>query len=611
MTESRVHLDHIINRQSTRYIDTSFTESQDFANINIQRKDNNIRYSDIISDWFKAIKKPDFQRETNAWTPKQCLEFLDSVIYERIIPSIILWRSEDNGCIYVLDGAHRLSVIRAWMTDDWGDKAGKYYDRKDIDLIKKIANETRTLINEKIGKYEDFVNSSKIKDTIVNRGGTPKNEMKPKEFNQSKFYSNIINSLVTISVQWENGNYERAEQSFLRINRQGQPLDPWEANLIEFRNGSYSRTIMSIANGGNLGHYLFNNTENKELDVTIDDFNKKSETVHHKLFVPPYILPISDLNVPLMVAPVYFQKHKYLLELIPLVINKEIALDDQKQIIFLQKDCNANTEIIINNAFEIINKLDETLEHLVSYTHNSKCLSVVPLFYWYNERGQYNRSLFYGFLLWLFAGSEEDTKNRKLIFSANRAKFEFLLQEYKSDIFQFLNLGGGAGLKSAKQTANFIQNLILSLSLNPKLDVNSLQLENIVLESINSSTKSKKKLTKSSRNVSSRDKTQVNIRELFKGSVKCNICGGIVNLKYGGIQYDHHEDYALVKETTASNLNPTHPFCNNHKQRILSLITGENNLTLPELNLNEKNETVKKEESILQLSFWGVDDFPK
>src|SRR5690606_30078433 len=100
---NKVHLDHLINRQSIRYIPEG--EINVIGSNRPNTYDPHLRYSDIKGDWFKSIRKPDFQRETNAWSPKQCLEFLESVVKGHIIPSLILWKSTENGFIYVLDGA--------------------------------------------------------------------------------------------------------------------------------------------------------------------------------------------------------------------------------------------------------------------------------------------------------------------------------------------------------------------------------------------------------------------------------------------------------------------------------------------------------------------------
>jgi hypothetical protein len=65
------------------------------------------------------LRKPDFQRETNHWTPDQVMTFIASFVDGELIPSLILWRSALH--VFVIDGGHRLSALRAWMNDDYGD----------------------------------------------------------------------------------------------------------------------------------------------------------------------------------------------------------------------------------------------------------------------------------------------------------------------------------------------------------------------------------------------------------------------------------------------------------------------------------------------------------
>src|SRR5215470_17056962 len=60
----------------------------------------------------RQLRKPDFQRETNHWTPYQVVRFLTSFVDGAVIPGIILWRS--TNFIFVIDGSHRLSALCAW-----------------------------------------------------------------------------------------------------------------------------------------------------------------------------------------------------------------------------------------------------------------------------------------------------------------------------------------------------------------------------------------------------------------------------------------------------------------------------------------------------------------
>src|SRR5204863_153543 len=93
-----------------------------------------------------GLRKPDFQRASWAWTPEDCVSLLDSLVNDQVIPSIIMWSSKENTLDYVLDGAHRISVVLAWLTDDWGDKQEHYYDDETEHKIKRAAEMVRALV---------------------------------------------------------------------------------------------------------------------------------------------------------------------------------------------------------------------------------------------------------------------------------------------------------------------------------------------------------------------------------------------------------------------------------------------------------------------------------
>lgn len=99
------------------------------------------------------LRKPDFQRETNHWTPIQVVSFLESFLDNELIPSIILWQSESF--VFVIDGGHRLSTLRAWIEDDYGDGqiSLAFYSNEISSGQRKVASKVRKLVEEKIGKY--------------------------------------------------------------------------------------------------------------------------------------------------------------------------------------------------------------------------------------------------------------------------------------------------------------------------------------------------------------------------------------------------------------------------------------------------------------------------
>ena len=93
----------------------------------------------------KLLRKPDFQRETNHWNPDQVVSLLASFLDGEVIPSLILWKAPRY--IFVIDGGHRLSALRAWMLDDYGDGAISlsFYKGETSTRQKEIAKHTRKM----------------------------------------------------------------------------------------------------------------------------------------------------------------------------------------------------------------------------------------------------------------------------------------------------------------------------------------------------------------------------------------------------------------------------------------------------------------------------------
>lgn len=95
--------------------------------------------------FYNTLRKPDFQRETADWEPKKVCEFVLSFLEGDLIPAIILWNSGSNN--FVIDGAHRLSALVAWVNDDYGDKkiSRDFFEDRIPDEQVDVAEQTRKL----------------------------------------------------------------------------------------------------------------------------------------------------------------------------------------------------------------------------------------------------------------------------------------------------------------------------------------------------------------------------------------------------------------------------------------------------------------------------------
>ncbi len=98
-----VNLDAMIIRE-----DFAVKSSQTPAHYDKQDK---ISVRDFAADGLlgSLLRKPDFQRETNHWTPEQVVSLLECYVDGDLIPSVILWQSET--ATFVIDGAIALACF--------------------------------------------------------------------------------------------------------------------------------------------------------------------------------------------------------------------------------------------------------------------------------------------------------------------------------------------------------------------------------------------------------------------------------------------------------------------------------------------------------------------
>lgn len=103
------------------------------------------------------------------------------------------------------------------------------------------------------------------------------------------------------------------------------------------------------------------------------------------------------------------------------------------------------------------------------------------------------------------------------------------------------------------------------------------------------------KTAKEARRFDDNQKTTINLREIFKTAIRCEICNGILDLA-AGTQYDHTIQYAQSHLTDVNSGRPTHPFCNNQRLAIEKYQNGTERIPLPSATRNEfiaENETVQ------------------
>ncbi len=223
------------------------------------------------------LRKPDFQRETNHWTPVQVVSLIQCFVEGDLIPSVILWSSPS--AVFVIDGGHRLSALRAWLMDDYGEGplSQQFFGYQINEDQKKAARETRKLVENTVGSWLHWSTRNQQSDL-------PEAERKR------------VKSLSTraIPVQWVLGDAERAEASFFKINKQGTPLDSVETLLISNRKRPCAIAARSIIQAG-MGHKYWSRFESEKRKA----IEEKSRELYQVLFEPEVNTPIKTLDLPL------------------------------------------------------------------------------------------------------------------------------------------------------------------------------------------------------------------------------------------------------------------------------------------------------------------------
>lgn len=317
-----VHLDHLIRR------DSIYRRSSDIRNRNEDVPEYQvISFKSMLrdDDLFRRLRKPDFQRATNAWTPENCCNFLDSVIQGLLIPHTILWSSPRSRNIYVLDGAHRISVLRAWMTDDWGDSgnAKTYYSRFDRNVITNAADEVREVLCREIGSFESC---RKLAEAYNEDPALAEMQMTDRQKTIVGFYQSFEDG-AGLKIHWAKGDYEFAAKSFVRINLGGQRLDNFEVFLIQNRDNPFIRSLMAVAGGQNEGEYWpgLTPTEVQQYQHAISEFNQLASRIYARLFIPGFDVPPTDVHQPLVPTTPAYPVHHTLKALMPIVLDGAIC----------------------------------------------------------------------------------------------------------------------------------------------------------------------------------------------------------------------------------------------------------------------------------------------
>jgi len=324
---NRVNLDAMIPRE-----DFAIEENQNTTEDHITEFP--ITYLAPDSSILKLLRKPDFQRETNHWTPLQIASFIASFLDNEVIPSLIFWDSASY--IFVLDGGHRLSALRSWMEDDYGDKtiSADFYEGQDIsEEQKRMAKKTRALVEEKVGRFSDL---KKLVDSPVTDLASKRAKILFKR---------------KLLLQWVKGSPDVAESSFYKINSLGAPLDDTERMLIENRRKPIAIAARVILRGGSGHKYWSAFTDEAARSMSVE----LGKELHDLLFEPESLEPFKTMDVPLGGSLSPIDALALLVDFLTIASSREVVpkLIDK----YDDDPSGEETVVVLRNSLEVVNRV--------------------------------------------------------------------------------------------------------------------------------------------------------------------------------------------------------------------------------------------------------------
>ena len=469
-----------------------------------------------------SLRKPDFQRETNHWSPEQVVSLLECFVNGDLIPSVILWQSPTY--LFVIDGGHRLSVLRAWVEDDYGDgpTSQTFFGYQISEEQRKTADKTRALVDKTIGTWQHY--QARIADE-----GLDPNERRR------------LNAVVSrgLPIQWVKGDADKAESSFFKINTKGTPLDDIEELLLKNRRKPTSIAARAIIRAGK-GHRYWSGFV-PDIATQIEATAKGLHTI---LFEPEIQRPIKTLDLPLGGPKGIRTALQVLIDLILMATRNQKG--EPKTIASVPDDADGRATVLtLSKSLGLVRRITG---------NDSGSLGLHPAVYFYGPTGRHSGPMFMGTvaLLGLKLANNDQTFFPK--FTSVRSKLEDVLVTHKDLIATILQRTASAGRVARYTTmlGKVIERLLVASTITEEELVAFANLDGKVLVGTSA---------EAGKSFSDDAKSLVFIKSALTSAMRCPICQGYLDTEKS-MSYDHIVRAREGGDGHALNLQLTHPYCN-------------------------------------------------
>lgn len=477
---------------------------------------------------FESLRKPDFQRETRDWEPSKISDLIASFAEGDLIPAIIFWRHGDLS--FVVDGAHRLGALIAWINDDYGD--GKisrdFFGDKIPDEQKQASEQTRKLVDKRIAPYREIRHAASNPDTTNS--------------DQVRLARRL--SAYSITIQWVSGDAKKVEEAFKKINQKAAPIDKTELLLIDNRKKPNAIAARAVHHAGKGNEYwkIFPDEQKSIIQSQGNDIFNLLFLPNDRDYIKNFEAPVGGLVQSANALPM-------ILEFINTAnefsgnVNLPEDHDGQKTALYLKKSLN--------------------LAKRITGMHPSS-LGLHSFVYFYSPTGKHQPVLFQAICSMISTWSTD----KFIDFTRIRKDYEEYIVENKRLVSQIIRKYGSKG--SGRTNIIRFYNAVIDSIINP--EIGSTVTDSVMKNDSSFSflqPNENIEIPTQAKEFSNDTKHAVIIRESFNKTRRCGICGGFLSSK--SMTIDHIQDKRQGGLGESSNAQLSHPFCNSTAKDILLL----------------------------------------
>jgi hypothetical protein len=484
---------------------------------------------------YLTLRKPDFQRETASWEPQIVADLIRCFLDGDLIPSIILWRSTDTGNIFVIDGAHRLGALIAWVHNDYGDgKISRAFFENRVPAEQIAAAErTRELIKKDIGTYDELTqalkNPSNSSEPIVRRAR-----------NLSAF---------AVPLQWVIGDATKAEASFFKINQLAAPINETELTILESRNRPNALAARAIIRAGTGHKYWAKFSEERRTEI-----EKIAKEINTSLFIPPLETPIKTLDLPIAGRVYSAQALPLLFDLVNIAndVPPEKKKKGKKKKTAVSKITDPLGDPDGTRTIEFL-KNTKRLAYRISSNYSSS-LGLHPAVYFYSATGRHQPTSFLAVVNLMKAFEKTD---HFATFTRNRRKFEDFLTKYK-DFPNQVVVSSGSGIKGYAKLEQLLSEILKQIE--DGKDETGIIDALAVDERFKFLRTTEPTLATKRKGFSTEIKSAAFLKDALGNAVRCGICD--CHIHRNAMSVDHVEAKRDGGTGSLENAQVAHPYCN-------------------------------------------------